>query len=50
MRPGNVFQLEMATALAGRRAAAMRLALPLLLGLPFVLTAMPLRAIRSTRP
>lgn len=41
MMPENVFQLELAAALSNRRRLLMRLGLPLLLGLPFVLAAMP---------
>lgn len=41
MRPANTFQLEFAAALAKRRTLIMRLGLPLLLGLPFVLVNMP---------
>ncbi len=44
MTPANVFQLEIASALAGRRTLLMRLGLPCLLALPFVLFAMPVRA------
>ncbi len=44
MLPGNVFQLEIASAVANRRALTMRLAMPLLLALPFVFVAMPPRA------
>ncbi len=43
MRPANVFQLEVASAVSDRRRLAMRLALPLLLALPFVLAVMPPR-------
>ncbi len=43
MKPANVFQLEIASALASRRSLLMRLALPLLLALPFAIVAMPPR-------
>ena len=41
MRPSNVFQLEMASHLADRRTLIIRLGFTLLLGLPFILIAMP---------
>lgn len=41
MRPANVFQVELACLLAGRRTLAMKLALPLLAALPFALADMP---------
>ena len=41
MTPANVFQLELAAAMAGRRTLAARLGLPMLLGLPFTLGGMP---------
>ena len=44
MRTGNIFQLEVASAAAGGRTLLLRLALPLLLALPFVLAEMPPRA------
>ncbi len=43
MRPGNLFQLEMATILANKRTLAMKLGFPLLLAFPFVVFAMPLK-------
>jgi len=43
MKPANLCQLELAAALANRRALMARLAMPLLLALPFVLVAMPPR-------
>jgi hypothetical protein len=44
MMPGNLFRLELASAFAGRRRTALRIGLTILLGLPFVLVDMPLRA------
>ena len=44
MNPSNVFQLEIAMALAGRRTFAMRVGLAFALGLPFALLSIPLRA------
>jgi ABC-type multidrug transport system permease subunit len=43
VRPGNVFQLEMAAAVAGRRTLMIRLGFTLLLGLPFILVSMPVK-------
>jgi hypothetical protein len=43
MKPANVFQLVLAEKFASARGAAMRLGLAFLLGLPFVLAAMPAR-------
>lgn len=43
MSPSNVFQLELATALASRRTLALRVGVALLLALPFILVAMPPR-------
>ena len=43
MRPANLFQVEMAVLAAGTRGLLTKLGLSLLLGLPFVLFAMPLR-------
>jgi hypothetical protein len=42
MRPANLFQVEMAVLAAGTRGLLTKLGLSLLLGLPFVLFAMPL--------
>lgn len=44
MTPANVLQLELAAAFASRRAFALRVGLALLLGLPFAVAEMPLRA------
>lgn len=44
MKPANVFQLELSTGVSSRRALVMRLGLAFLLGLPFVLARMPVRA------
>jgi len=44
MMPGNVFRLQLITALAGRRRPAMRIGVTLLLALPFVFVEMPPRA------
>ena len=43
MKPANVYQLVLAEKLASVRGAAMRLGFAFLLGLPFVLAAMPIR-------
>jgi len=43
MNPRNVFQLELAAALCRRRALLLRLGVTVLLSLPFVLAAMPVR-------
>ncbi|EFK07938.1 ABC-2 type transporter [delta proteobacterium NaphS2] len=43
MRPGNVFQLDTAAFLANRRGLIIRLGFTMLLGLPFVIIAMPLK-------
>jgi hypothetical protein len=44
MTPRNLFQVEAAATLAGRRSLALRMGLALLLALPFALFAMPPRA------
>jgi uncharacterized membrane protein (UPF0136 family) len=44
MSPANLFQMETATLLASKRSLCIKLIFPLLLGLPFVLVAMPLKA------
>lgn len=44
MMPGNLLRLELASAFAGRRKTALRIGLTILLGLPFVLVDMPVRA------
>lgn len=44
MMPGNLFRLELASAFADRRRTALRIGLTVLLGLPFVLVDMPVRA------
>ncbi|MBM4033321.1 MAG: hypothetical protein FJ291_16280 [Planctomycetes bacterium] len=44
MTPSNVLQLELAAAFASRRALALRVGVALLLGLPFAVAEMPLRA------
>lgn len=44
MMPSNVFEVELASSFATRRAIVLRLGLPLLLGLPFVLFEMPAEA------
>jgi hypothetical protein len=44
MKPANLFQMETAALLASRRTLCIKLAFPLLLGLPFVLLEMPLNA------
>ncbi|MHC4508737.1 MAG: hypothetical protein ACYTAO_07230 [Planctomycetota bacterium] len=44
MMPGNLFRLELASAFAGPRRTALRIGLTILLGLPFVLVDMPVRA------
>lgn len=44
MKPSNLFQMETASLLASKRALCIKLAFPLLLGLPFVLVEMPLKA------
>lgn len=44
MKPESVFQLELAAAVAGRRALLMRLVFPVVLALPFIATPMPQRA------
>ncbi len=43
MIPTNVFQIEVLSVLANRRAFLMRLLLPVLMSMPFVLVAMPVR-------
>jgi hypothetical protein len=44
MKPANLFQMEMASLLASKRTLCVKLVFPLLLGLPFVLIVMPLKA------
>ncbi len=44
MMPGNLFCMELASAFAERRRTVLRVGLTLLLGLPFVLVDMPVRA------
>jgi len=44
MMPGNLFRMELASAFAERRRTVLRIGLTLLLGLPFVLVDMPVRA------
>jgi len=43
MRPANLFQVELASALATPRKAGLRLGLSFLLGAPFILAQMPVR-------
>ncbi len=43
MIPANLFQLEVLSVVANRRALVMRLLLPVVMSMPFVLTAMPVR-------
>lgn len=43
MRPVNVFQLEMGSAVSDRRSFLLRIGVAFLLGFPFVMTAMPMR-------
>jgi hypothetical protein len=44
MKPANLFQMETASLLASKRSLCIKLTFPLLLGLPFVLIAMPVKA------
>jgi hypothetical protein len=44
MTPGNLFRLQIAAAFAGRRRTLLRIALTLLLALPFIFVGMPPRA------